>query len=157
VWIEKMLDFIAQYPILGFIGETGQIRRAIEPMLRRRMDERKIYTRLIWLPHNAGDKTSDSRSLQAMCGLGRVRLPENESWSARLIDELLKFPDGKTDDFSDTAFLMARWMDKTGVAHVPRASPSHKILPGSSRELRIADFLPKSGSLSNRQKKRLYL
>ena len=152
IWIEKLIDFVDEYPILTFIGESGPIRRSIEPMLIRRMRDREVFTHCVWLPHMAGNKTSDSRPLQAMAGLGRVRLPTT-TWAERLVDELLKFPDGRYDDMADTAFLM----DKTHAAHVPRAKPDKKNLPDQGRVLEVRNFLPRSGSIRKPIRKNPYL
>lgn len=157
VWIEQLIDMITLKPVMAFIGESGPIRRSVEPMLRNRMDERNTSTRLVWLPHSTGNKTADSRSLQAMASLGRVRLPTNAVWAEQLIDELMKFPDGKRDDFADAAFLMARYVHKTVSAAAPRRTAVQRNLPGQSRILNVKDFLPNNRSVSNPKPKKLYL
>jgi hypothetical protein len=69
VWIEQKLNLIAKHKPLAWFGEGGVIQKAIEPMLRRRMIERKIFCRLEWLP-SVADKPTRARSFQAMAAIG---------------------------------------------------------------------------------------
>lgn len=150
VWVERLLDMLDTKPVLSFIGETGQIRRAVEPMMHRRMRERESFTQLIWLPHGAGSKQANCRSFQAMASMGRVHFPFYQQWGERIIDQLLKFPDGRLDDGVDTCSLMGRYMDKAHDATIPRRKPEYDgIIRDGSPILQIKDF-------NRRPKKRLY-
>ena len=150
-WIEKLLDMSEEYQCLSFIGETGQIRRAIEPILLRRMRERGQFTQLIWLPHAGGSKQANSRSFQAMASMGRVHFPFHHIWAERIIDQLLKFPDGRLDDGVDTSSLMGRYMDKAHDAVIPRKRDNREaIIKDASPILRVKDFM------SKKKKKTLY-
>lgn len=123
VWIDQLLKFVEHYDAFQFVGETGQIRRAIEPLMRSMMNERNIFVPCVWLPHTAGNKIADSRPFQGLCGLGRVYFPKNKVWAERIIEQLLKFPDGKLDDGADTCFLIGKH-----VAHLLKAKmPKKKI------------------------------
>lgn len=104
-WIEVLIDQIAKNRPYCFFGESGVIRRSIEPFLRRRMIERKTHCRLEWLTRSA-DKPAMARSLQAMASMKRVKLPDND-YGHRLLSQLLTFPAGKHDDAVDMAVLMA--------------------------------------------------
>ena len=115
VWIEKKLDLIAKYRPMAWFGESGVIRRAIEPMLARRMAERRIYCRLEWLA-SIGDKPSRARSFQAMAASGRVFFEPGADLS-----EFLVFPAGKHDDDVDTAGMIGRALDQAHPAIVPDA------------------------------------
>jgi len=151
IWIENLLNMLDTKPVLSFIGETGQIRRATEPMITRRMRERESFTQLIWLPHGAGSKQANCRSFQAMASMGRVHFPYRDTWSERVIDQLLKFPDGRLDDAVDTCSLMGRYMDKAHDATIPRKKPNNNgILNDGSRILRVSDFM------SKKKRKHLY-
>jgi predicted phage terminase large subunit-like protein len=100
VWIERKLDLIAQYKPLAWFGEGGVIQKAIEPMLRRRMLERKVFCRMEWLP-SVADKPTRARSFQAMAASGRVYFED-----AADLAEFLSFPAGKHDDEVDVASLI---------------------------------------------------
>jgi predicted phage terminase large subunit-like protein len=106
VWIEQKLNLIAQYKPLAWFGEGGVIQKAVEPMLRRRMRERKTFCRLEWLP-SVHDKPTRARSFQAMAASGRVYVEPDADMS-----EFLSFPAGKHDDEVDTASLIGRAIDQ---------------------------------------------
>jgi len=143
-WVETLLDMTARKPVLNFIGETGQIRRAVEPMIIRRMREREHFTQLTWLPHGAGSKQANCRSFQAMASMGRVHFPKHDHWAERVIDQLLKFPDGRLDDAVDTCSLMGRYMDKAPDATIPRRKSNNSgIISDGSSVLRVKDFMSK--------------
>lgn len=105
VWIERKLDLIDQYKPLAWFGEGGVIQKAIEPMLKRRMRERKVYCRLEWLP-SVADKPTRARSFQAMAASGRVWFEPGAD-----IAEHLVFPAGKNDDDVDNSSLIGRAID----------------------------------------------
>lgn len=112
VWIEKKLDLIMKHKPLAWFGESGVIQKAIEPMLKRRMMERKVYCRLEWLP-SMHDKPTRARSFQAMAASGRVHFEPGAD-----ISEFLVFPAGKHDDEVDTASLIGRAIDQAHPAIV---------------------------------------
>jgi len=111
-WIEAQLDLVAKYKPLAFFGEGGVIQKAVEPMLKRRMRERKTYCRLEWLP-SVSDKPTRARSFQAMAATGRVHFEQGADLS-----EFLVFPAGKHDDEVDTASLIGRAIDQAHPAIV---------------------------------------
>jgi predicted phage terminase large subunit-like protein len=113
VWIEKKLDLIAKHKPLAWFGEGGVIQKAIEPMLRRRMQERKVFCRLEWLP-SVADKPTRARSFQAMAASGRVYFEAGAD-----LGEFLSFPAGKHDDDVDTASLIGRAIDQAHPAVIP--------------------------------------
>jgi predicted phage terminase large subunit-like protein len=106
VWIEKKIDLIAKYKPLAWFGEGGVIQKAVEPMLRRRMIERKTFCRLEWLP-SVNDKPTRARSFQAQAAMGKVFFEPGADLS-----EFLVFPAGKHDDDVDTASLIGRAIDQ---------------------------------------------
>lgn len=122
VWIEKMLDMNALHSPFCFFGETGPIRRAVEPFLTRRMRERVSFLRCEWLVRGS-DKPTESRPLQAMAGLGRIKIADTE-YGCRLLAQLLKFPAGSLDDAVDMAALMAKAI---AVAHPAILKPEKPI------------------------------
>ena len=79
--------------------------KAVEPMLRRRMLERKVHCRLEFLP-SIHDKPTRARGFQARAAMGRVKFEAGAD-----IGEFLAFPAGKHDDEVDTASLMGRALD----------------------------------------------
>ena len=112
IWIERQLDLIAKWKPLCCFGEGGVIQKAIEPMLRRRMRERKVHCRLEWLA-SVHDKPTRARSFQAMASMGRVHMEPGADLS-----EFLVFPAGKHDDEVDTASMIGRAIDQAHPAIV---------------------------------------
>lgn len=112
VWIERKLDLIAKYKPLAWFGESGVIKRAIEPMLRRRMLERKIFCRMEWLA-SVSDKPTRARAFQSYAASGRVYMEPGADLS-----EFLVFPAGKHDDDVDTASMIGLAIDQAHPAIV---------------------------------------
>jgi predicted phage terminase large subunit-like protein len=113
VWIETLLDMAAKWKPLLWFGEGGVIRRAIEPSLRKRMKERKVYQVMRWLP-SISDKPTRARSIQGRYSMGMVYHPApalGYDWQVHLDGQLLSFPAGKNDDGVDVMSLFGRGMD----------------------------------------------
>jgi predicted phage terminase large subunit-like protein len=115
VWIERQLDLIDRYKPMAWFGETGVIRRAIEPMLLRRMAERRLFCRMEWLP-SISDKPTRARPFQSMAASGRVYFEPGAD-----LAEHLTFPAGKYDDDVDCSSLIGRALDQAHPALVPAA------------------------------------
>lgn len=113
VWIEQKLDLIAKHKPLAWFGEGGVIQKAVEPMLRRRMQERKTFCRLEWLP-SIHDKPTRARGFQARASMGKVFFEPGAD-----VGEFLSFPAGKHDDDVDCASLIGRALDQAHPAIVP--------------------------------------
>jgi predicted phage terminase large subunit-like protein len=105
-WIERKLDLIEKHKPFAWFGEGGVIQKAIEPMLKRRMRERKVHCRLEWLP-SVADKPTRARAFQAMAANGRVYFEPGAD-----IGEHLVFPAGKNDDDVDNSSLIGRAIDQ---------------------------------------------
>lgn len=125
VWVKAMVGMAREWKPIWFIGETGVIRRAVEPLLRKEMDIQRHAFALEWL--SGGDKAANARSFQGLCSMRKVHFP-NKAWAERVIDQLLRFPAGKYDDAVDTCGLFGRFIDKTWKASVPQK----KVDPFSS-------------------------
>jgi len=110
VWIEKQCDLIARYRPLIWFGESGPIKKAIEPFLKRRMIERQTPCRIEWLPSIA-DKVVRARSFQARASMGNVYLPKSAPWLPDLLLQLMRFPAGKYDDGVDVCSLIGRGLE----------------------------------------------
>lgn len=120
VWIEAMCDLIRQWKPLVWFGEAGPIRRAIEPFLIRRMQERSAQCRLEWLP-SIHDKEIRARAIQALASIKTIMLPKSfTSWRAEIEKQLLQFPSGKYDDAVDVFSLIGRGLEFIQPARVKR-------------------------------------
>lgn len=113
VWVSILVDMAARWKPFVFIGETGQIRRSIEPMLNREMRERQQYVACTWLSHE-GNKIAHASSMMGLMSSGAVLWPSTP-WANRVIDQLCSFTgeDGRIDDAVDACSLFARFIHKT--------------------------------------------
>jgi predicted phage terminase large subunit-like protein len=106
-WIERQCDLIIKHKPMCWFGESGPIRKAIEPFLLRRMNERKAHCRLEWLA-SISDKPTRARSIQALASMGKLFMPQHAGWKADVLGQLLRFPAGKYDDAVDVFGLIGR-------------------------------------------------
>lgn len=105
-WIERKLDLVAKHKPLAWFDEEGVIRKAMEGVTTRRMDERKVWVSHEYLP-SIHDKPTRARAFQALAANGRVSFPK-EPWADDVIDQLIRFPTGKYDDAVDVCSLIGR-------------------------------------------------
>jgi predicted phage terminase large subunit-like protein len=110
VWIERQCGLIGQWSPLIWFGESGPIRRSIEPFLKKRMVERQTPCRLEWLPSIA-DKVVRARPFQARAAMGNVFTPDHAPWLPELMSQLMRFPAGKYDDGVDVCSLIGRGLE----------------------------------------------
>ena len=110
VWIEQMIHQFRRHKPFAHFGESGVIRRAIEPVLTRRMHETGTFARLEWITRTR-DKAATARALQARMAMGKVYLPDNEH-GQRLMTQMMAFPAGMHDDAVDAAALIALAIDQ---------------------------------------------
>ena len=136
-WVEVICDQILANKPYAFFGESGAIRRSVEPFLKKRMRERKAFCRIddCWLPSIA-DKASRALALQARASMGKVWLPDNDS-GHRILTQMLQFPAGRYDDGVDMCGLMARAIDQTHPATVvPKDKPkAQRDYSGDEQEM----------------------
>ena len=118
VWVDALLDMVKQSQSFVAVGESGVIRRAVEPHLRKRMQQRKVYTRLEWLP-TIGDKFARARNFQALASMGKVRFPRTD-WARAVINQLVRFPGTRYDDKVDTCGLIGRAISMTWAPKIPK-------------------------------------
>jgi hypothetical protein len=109
-WIERAIDQVLRHKPFCFFGESGPIRRSIEPFLVRRMRERKAPCRLEWLVRGS-DKATMARPLQAMAAMGQVEIADTD-YGEHVLSQLLQFPAGTKDDAVDMAALMGMAIDQ---------------------------------------------
>jgi len=120
IWIERMLDLVAKWKPCACFGEGGVIQKAVSPLISRRCRERRIFSRLEWLP-SVSDKPTRARSFQAYAASGRVYFEPGADLS-----EFLVFPAGKHDDEVDTASLIGRAIDQAHPAIVQMKKPKQR-------------------------------
>ena len=112
IWVEKQIDMIAEWNPLCWYAETGQIRRAMEMTIRRRMKQRLANCRLEYLPAISSKETNAS-AIIGVSGNGLLFWPR-AAWVPELQRQTLVFPAGTPDDGVDTLGLLGRGAAKLG-------------------------------------------
>lgn len=117
--------------ILGF--EDGQIFRAIESLLKKRMRERKFYpsTQLL---KPITDKMARARPLQGRMQQGMVSFAEGAQWYDAARMEMLRFPAGVHDDQVDAL----AWMTTMAVGREPPRQQQAKAPKSWKDKLKIS-------------------
>ncbi len=116
--------------LLGF--EDGQIYRAIEALLKKRMRERKVYPSIVVLKPIT-DKMARARPLQGRMQQGMVSFNRVGEWFDPLRTEMLRFPAGIHDDQVDS---MA-WMCQMAIGRQPPRPPKIKKEPSWTDKLKL--------------------
>lgn len=112
VWIDVLIGKFRRWKPLFFIGETGPIKRAVEPILALAMRENvDAATACEWLPHGAANKQGNAQAFQGLVAQGRVYFPKTAD-AVRVVDQCLRFPAGSEDDAVDTCSLLGRFVHK---------------------------------------------
>ncbi len=99
--VEAMLAMAKQEPRpLIWWAEKGHISKSIGPFLRKRMQETfNFFTVREVTP--VADKEQRAQAISARMAMGRVYFPKGKPWVEKAINELLAFPNGLHDDFTD--------------------------------------------------------
>jgi len=118
VWIEQLMRMGQQYKPMEMISETGVIRRASEPFIKRAMLNMKAFFRFEWV-HRHADKTAMARAAQGMCASGQFYLP-NSPLGMRWRDEMLRFPAGKDDHRVDALANLCLRLEEIWAAAPPK-------------------------------------
>lgn len=124
VWIDAKCDLIIKHNPKVWFGESGVIKRSVEPFMMRRMQERFAYCTIEWLP-SVSDKTSRARAIQARASMGKVFFPKRAEWKDHVMMQLLRFPAGKNDDAVDVLSLFGRGLEHINAATQRRPARTH--------------------------------
>lgn len=110
VWIDRKADLIIEHEPQCWFGESGVIRKSVEPFMMRRLQERQAYCRIEWMA-SISDKATRARAIQAKAAMGKIFFPGNAPWKAHVMGNLLRFPAGKHDDSVDVMSLFGRGLE----------------------------------------------
>lgn len=133
--VESILNLALkwQHPSMTLGFEDGQIFRALEALLKKRMSERKMYPAIEVL-RPLTDKLARARALQGRMQQGMVSYSLGAPWFESLRNEMLRFPAGAHDDQVDSLSWVAQMA-------LGRAAPKTKpagSLPSWKDKLRLS-------------------
>lgn len=133
--VEAILDLAERWysPTLKLGFEDGQIYRAIEALLKKRMRERRIYPSVEVLKPIT-DKLARARTLQGRMQQGRVAFAAEAEWFETVRNEMLRFPAGAHDDCVDSL----AWCAQLAVGIEPPRAPKPKKMPSWKDKLRLS-------------------
>lgn len=117
--VEAFLDFYLRYncDLMGI--ERTQLELAIMPVLKQRMQERKLFPALDEDLKPINEKVVRARPLQGWLQQGKIYLPSDQPWTETFVNELLRFPNGVNDDIVDAAAWLVRLASKHGLPNPP--------------------------------------
>ena len=116
-WIDAQLDLADKYKPMTIYGEKGVIQKAIEPLMMKKANERRIYSAYEWLSRTA-NKAAMAQSFRGRAAMGKVYIPYTD-WGDRLINQLCAFPTGRYDDAVDVCALIGMALDNIIGAALP--------------------------------------
>lgn len=141
---EVVVELMRHNPMVCW-GEKGQIAKSVGPFLRRRMKEKRCWT-IIEEEAPVADKLARSRSIRGRMNMGMVRFPDFATWWPDAQLEMLKFPNGKHDDFVDALSLIGLGLDIQIPASKSVTKAPEAVIVGTGAWLKQA---------SDRRKKKL--
>ena len=125
IWVERFIDLAAKWRPLRWAEENGQIIKSLGPFILQRMRERRCYCHREQFS-SASDKPTRARSFQARASMGKVYLPHSAPWLDDLLMDVLAFPLGKRDDYTDFLSLIGRMLDTMVGGRAPRIDAGNK-------------------------------
>lgn len=126
--VEEMIEVMKQHQPIFWYAEKGHITKSIGPFLRKRMEEEGVYTPVVE-EFPVGDKVQRAQSGRARAAQGKIRFPAWAPWWQKARSELLKFPNGRFDDFVDCVSQIG---SKVGMNTGPgKAKPKSRHDPGT--------------------------
>lgn len=120
VTCEAMLDLAETWKPRGWYNETGVIRRAVDPLLKRIMRSRGKFLAVDYLP-TSGDKVARIQSFRGLVKSGMVHFPKAAKWSKRVVEQLCGFPYLRHDDVADVCGNFGRALEKVRDGDAPKA------------------------------------
>lgn len=112
-WVDSLMGLFRAYKPQIWAEEGGVILKSLDPIIRKRVSEERLYGTFRKPFSSVSDKPTRARSLQGRIQMGKVFFPSPglKTWVADLMGEFLTFPQGKHDDMVDACSLLCRMLD----------------------------------------------
>ena len=109
--VDALLDMVRDWKPLVVVTESGQLKNALEPFLRERMNQRRIYAQIETIPSRHA-KEIRAQSIAGRMAVRGLFLPQAE-WLSDFVSEILTFPAaGRNDDCVDCLSLFGQLLDR---------------------------------------------
>ena len=129
-WIDAQIDLVLKHgrQIVTWWGEGGVIEKAVGPLRRKKMQDRRVFFTYETLPTiGEGNKEMRATSFQGRWNSGKVLLPRGAEWVTDLILEMTNFPSDPINDQVDGLGMIGRALDDVHRAGVPSPAPSTAV------------------------------
>lgn len=120
--VNAIIRLMKQWTPAVWWAENGHIAKSIGPFLRKRMREERTYITISEQTATA-DKEQRAQSIRGRMSMGMVRFPVFAWWWEDAKAELLKFPNGRHDDFVDAL----SWIGLGLTSQIKASSKPRKI------------------------------
>ena len=112
-WVDSLMGLFRAYKPQIWAEEGGVILKSLDPIIRKRVSEERLYGTFRKPFSSVSDKPTRARSLQGRIQMGKVFFPSPglKPWVSDLMGEFLTFPQGKHDDMVDACSLLCRMLD----------------------------------------------
>jgi len=107
VWIDAMADLMRKWNPFVWLEEGGVIQKAVDPVIKKTLAGRKIYTYRDSLP-SIGNKEARAVSIRGHIAVKGMHIVRGSPWWPAMRSELLSFPAGRYDDQVDALSLIGR-------------------------------------------------
>jgi predicted phage terminase large subunit-like protein len=145
--VDGMLDLITKHKPIWWWAERGHISKAIGPFLRKRMQERGIYSAIDEVVP-AKDKQTRAQAIRGRMAQRKVFFPKFASWWPDAEAELLKFPSARHDDFVD-------WLAHIGMGLAKTVAANPEIVADTGPKVGTLAWVKKSSADMQRRENRL--
>lgn len=145
--VDGMLDLITKHKPIWWWAERGHISKAIGPFLRKRMQERGIYSAIDEVVP-AKDKQTRAQAIRGRMAQKKVFFPKFASWWPEAEAELLKFPSARHDDFVD-------WLAHIGMGLAKTVAANPEIIEDKGPKVGTLAWVKKSSQDRQRRENRL--
>lgn len=110
--VERMIDIMERGQTQMWWAARDQISGSIEPFLRKRMKERRVFRPFDDSISETVDLVQRARSIQARFQMKMVYLPEGWPQLNDAMRQLLSFPNGANDDFIAALAMLGMGLDR---------------------------------------------
>lgn len=106
--VDKMLNLINTHDVMTWWAERENISGSIGPFLDKQMLDRGIFCNIEEVSTGNKDKIAMAQSIIGLMSMGLVHFPKFAPWWPKAEHQLLKFPNGKHDDFVTFLSLLGK-------------------------------------------------
>jgi predicted phage terminase large subunit-like protein len=115
----KAIALIKKHRPFAWFPENDNNWKSVSGFVTKMMREKNIFTVIEPIGTHGGNKSVKAQPFQAMAAMGRVWIKEGVEGD-EIIEQYLKFPNGKNDDEVDMGSLIGRALDMAHPAIQPR-------------------------------------